>query len=335
MKEAMLYTKGAGKSVSCHLCAHRCEIKEGKRGICAVRENRNGILYSLVYGKLISQSVDPIEKKPLFHFLPGSFSFSIATVGCNFRCRHCQNADIAQMPRDLHRIIGEDAAPGAIVDAALRRDCQSISYTYTEPTIFFEYAYDTARLAREAGLKNVFVSNGYMTADAADAIAPYLDAINVDLKGLDPFYKKICGARLEPVVDSIRRMHRLGVWVEVTTLIIPEENDSDEALETLAGIIAEIDCSIPWHVSAFHPSYQMMDKPRTPMATMERARSIGSRAGLEYVYAGNLPLPDGETTTCPHCGEKVLERVGFSVIQERLAESKCTACGYEIRGVWP
>ncbi|MDX1765106.1 MAG: AmmeMemoRadiSam system radical SAM enzyme [bacterium] len=334
MKEAMFYDKGPGKTVNCRLCSHRCEIKEGKRGICAVRENRHGILYSLVYGKLISQGVDPIEKKPLFHFLPGSFSFSIATVGCNFRCRHCQNATIAQMPRDLHQIIGEEVAPPAIVEAALRQNCQSISYTYTEPTIFFEYAYDTARRARGAGLRNVFVSNGYMTGDAADCIAPYLDAINIDLKGLDPFYKKICGARLQPVVDSIRHMHRLGVWVEVTTLVIPEENDSNETLENLAEIIAEVDPSIPWHISAFQPSYQMTDKPRTPAATIERARAIGIKAGLEYVYVGNLPLPDGETTMCPQCDERVVERIGYSVIQEQLVDGQCGRCRHEINGVW-
>jgi pyruvate formate lyase activating enzyme len=330
----MLYEKGKESAVRCHLCCHRCKIKEGKRGICGVRENREGILYSLVYRKLISQAVDPIEKKPLFHFLPGSLSFSIATVGCNFQCRHCQNADIAQLPKDLHRIVGEDVSPETIVGAAKHRNCETISYTYTEPTIFFEYAYEIAQLARQKGIRNVFVSNGYMTPEATDRIGPYLDAINIDLKGLEPFYKKVCGAHLQPVVDSIKKMHDLGIWVEVTTLVIPSENDSDGELETLAGLIASVDRSIPWHISAFHPAYRMTDKPRTPAATIQRARRIGQKAGLQYVFVGNLPGLGGENTVCPRCRESVLERLGFTIVRNLLVNGKCPHCHGDIFGVW-
>jgi pyruvate formate lyase activating enzyme len=334
LKEAMLYQKSEDSEVVCNLCHHRCKIKDTKQGICGVRENRQGILYSLVYRKLISQAVDPIEKKPLFHFLPASTSLSIATVGCNFRCRHCQNADIAQMPHDLHRILGEDVAPEAIVKDAAKRGCESISYTYTEPTIFFEYAYDTARLAHEQGIRNVFVSNGYMTEEAVDLIAPYLDAINIDLKGLEPFYKKICGAHMQPVVENIRRMHKLGIWVEVTTLVIPTLNDGDDELRKLAEIVAGIDPCIPWHISAFHPSYRLLDKPRTSSSIIRRAREIGTEAGLRYVFEGNLPGEKGENTYCYQCGELLIERICFTVIRNRIQNGACPDCGTVIDGVW-
>ncbi len=330
----MLYQKSEGNEVVCNLCHHRCKIKDTKQGICGVRENRQGILYSLVYRKLVSQAVDPIEKKPLFHFLPASTSLSIATVGCNFRCRHCQNADIAQMPHDLKRILGEDVAPEAIVKDAAKRGCESISYTYTEPTIFFEYAYDTARLAHEQGIRNVFVSNGYMTEEAVDLLAPYLDAINIDLKGLESFYKKICGAHMQPVVENIRRMHKLGIWVEVTTLVIPTLNDGDDELRKLAEIVVGIDPCIPWHISAFHPSYRLLDKPRTPASIIRRAREIGTEAGLRYVFEGNLPGEKGENTYCYQCGELLIERIGFTIIRNRIQNGTCPDCGTVIDGVW-
>jgi len=330
----MFYEKGEGGEVLCSLCSHRCRIKDSKRGICGVRENRQGVLYSLVYRKLVSRTVDPIEKKPLFHFLPGSSSYSIATVGCNFRCRHCQNADIAQLPHDLGRIIGEDVAPEEIVREAARRDCSSISYTYTEPTIFFEYAYETAGLAHAQGIRNIFVSNGYITEEATRCIAPYLDGINIDLKGPEPFYKRICGAHLEPVVQTIRTMHELGIWVEVTTLVIPSLNDGDDELRQMAEIIADIDISIPWHISAFHPAYRLMHKPRTPAGTIQRARQIGIQAGLKYVYVGNLPGRNGEDTLCPQCGRVLTKRIGYTVTQNLISQGRCPDCGGYMDGVW-
>ncbi len=334
MKEAMLYEKLENQQVLCNLCHHRCRIKPGRRGICAVRENREGVLYSLVYRKVIARSIDPIEKKPLFHFLPGSLSYSIATVGCNFRCQHCQNADIAQMPHDLKQILGEDVPPAEIVREAVETGCRSIAYTYTEPTIFFEYALDAARMAHERGLKNVFVSNGYMTKEAIDRMAPCLDAINVDLKGGETFYRKICGAHLQPVVDTIRKMHALGIWVEVTTLVIPGLNDREDELKTLAGTIASIDVSIPWHLSAFHPAYHLSDKPRTPLETILKARRIGLESGLRYVFTGNLPGEEGEHTFCDRCGRTLLERLGYRVTKNRIENGRCPYCEADVQGVW-
>jgi pyruvate formate lyase activating enzyme len=222
MKEAMLYTALEDKNVKCALCAHRCLIRPGKRGVCGVRENRDGVLYSLVYRKLIAQHIDPIEKKPLFHVLPGSLSYSIATVGCNFKCSFCQNADISQMPADMNRITGHDVAPEALVEDAAGNGCRSIAYTYTEPTIYFEYAYDTADTAEKSDLLNVFVSNGYMTGECLDTIGARLHAANVDLKSFrDEYYKSLCKAKLQPVLDTLEKMKEMGIWVEVTTLLIP------------------------------------------------------------------------------------------------------------------
>lgn len=333
MREALLYDSTDGSSVHCRLCCHYCVIAPGKRGICAVRENRDGTLYSLVYGKVIAAQVDPIEKKPLYHFQPGSRSFSIATVGCNFRCKHCQNNDIAQAARRSDAIPGHDTTAEQVINAAISAGCTSISYTYTEPTIFFEFAYDCARLAHERGIKNVFVSNGYTSPEATRMIAPYLDANNIDLKGDEVFYQKIAGAKLQPVLDTIRLMKELGVWVEVTTLIIPDWNDSDEFLKRAADFLVSVDPNIPWHVTQFHPTHELLDKPRTPLGTLERARKIGLDAGLQYVYEGNSPGSGGESTACPSCGKLLIERIGFSIRTITLKNGRCPSCGTGIAGV--
>ncbi|MDP8215281.1 MAG: AmmeMemoRadiSam system radical SAM enzyme [Candidatus Euphemobacter frigidus] len=333
--EASLYAKLEGEKVRCDLCAHRCVIPEGKRGLCGVRENRGGTLYSLVYGRAVSTHVDPIEKKPLFNFLPGSLAFSVATAGCNMTCLHCQNADISQSPRVNGRIMGRDISPRQLVEEAQRQDCRTIAYTYTEPTIFFDYALDTARLGADVGLKNVFVTNGYMTAEALEMIAPVLSAANVDLKSFrDDFYRKICGARLQPVLDTIRKMFDLGIWLEVTTLVIPEHNDSDEELESIARYVAAISPEIPWHVSAFYPTYRLTSVGPTPASTLRRARKIGQDAGLQYVYTGNIPGDDGENTYCPGCGKKIVERIGYRVGRVDIREGKCAFCGSPVAGVW-
>ncbi|MEW6184503.1 MAG: AmmeMemoRadiSam system radical SAM enzyme [Thermodesulfobacteriota bacterium] len=333
MKEALLYDKREDRQVHCRVCNHHCLIKEGRRGICGVRENRQGILYSLVYGKPIAAHVDPIEKKPLFHFLPGSQSFSLATAGCNFRCRFCQNADISQV-RDLQEIPGKEVAPEEIVTAALKAHCRSISYTYTEPTIFFEYARDIALLAETRGLKNVFVSNGYMSREVLETLHPHLHAVNVDLKAFqDTFYKQQCGARLEPVLETLRIMKRLGIWVEVTTLIIPTLNDSKEELEALAKFIQEeLGAETPWHISRFHPTFQLNDLPPTPVKTLQQAWEIGKAAGLRYVYTGNVPGDAAEKTYCHHCGHLLLDRFGFSVLKNNLKEGRCPQCGTTMEG---
>jgi len=324
------------KTVECFLCNHRCHIKEGRRGICQVRENRDGTLYSLVYGKLVSQNVDPIEKKPLFHFLPGTLSYSIATVGCNFRCAHCQNYDISQYPR-LHNgaIAGSSVTPGHVVESAIEYGCRSISYTYIEPTIFFEFAYDCARLAHDRGVKNVFVSNGYTSPEATKKIAPFLDGNNIDLKAFtDKFYREVCGAKLAPVLDTILLMKELGVWVEVTTLVIPGWNDSDSELKEIARFIKGVDLEMPWHVTRFHPTYKMTDRNATPVSTLMRARQIGMAEGLKYVFVGNIPGEGGENTICPRCGETVVERFGFSISSHNLKGDKCGNCDQPIAGVF-
>jgi pyruvate formate lyase activating enzyme len=324
-----------GKKVQCSLCSHRCLIAVGKRGLCGVRENKDGILYSLVYDKVIAQNIDPIEKKPLFHFLPGSTSYSIATPGCNFRCKHCQNADISQLPHDRGgMILGKEAKPASIVEAALHYGCSSISYTYTEPTIYFELAYDTARLSVKAGLKNVFVTNGYITPEALRVIRPYLHAANIDLKGFrDDFYLRICGAKLQPVLDAIKLYKEYGIWVEITTLVIPGHNDSDEDLTGIARFIKSVDEDIPWHVSRFHPTYELTDQPVTPQATLKRARQIGFDSGLRFVYEGNIP-GEGEDTSCWKCGQALIKRIGFTVQTNTVEFGKCSRCGAVIAGVW-
>jgi len=331
MKEAMLYTKLKDDLVRCQLCAHRCTIKPHRVGICGVRRNEEGTLYTLVYAKAVAVHVDPIEKKPLYHFLPGSASFSIATIGCNFRCLFCQNADISQASKGGGwGYPVRDFPPEEVVAGAKRYKCASIAYTYTEPTIFFEYAYDTALLAHQEGIKNIFVTNGYMTEEALEAIEPYLDAANVDLKSFNPqFYRRIVGARLEPVLETIERMHEMRVWVEVTTLIIPGQNDGEEELREIARFIAGIDVKMPWHISRFVPHYKMRNIPFTPVETIHRATEIGHEEGLRYVYAGNVPGDPHENSYCPHCGQMVIRRLGYHTHSE-LKGRACPSCGEEL-----
>jgi pyruvate formate lyase activating enzyme len=334
--EAWLYETTQEKRVRCRLCSHMCVIGPGKRGICGVRENQDGVLHTKVYGRLIAANDDPVEKKPLFHLMPGSRSFSIATVGCNFKCRFCQNADIAQMPADRDGMVtGDRATPEQVVSAALNRNCASIAYTYTEPTVFFEFACDTARLAHHEGIKNVFVTNGFMSAEALERVSPWLDAANVDLKAYnDDFYRQQCGARLEPVKATLRRMKRQDIWVEVTTLIIPGLNDDPGELSRLAAFIAgELGTETPWHVSRFHPTYQLTDRGPTPLETLMEARRIGYAAGLNYVYTGNIPGQGGEDTACPGCGDIAIARRGFRIVDNRVRAGRCSGCGTTIHGV--
>ncbi len=336
MHEALFYEQTGEGKVVCGLCNHRCHISVGKRGRCGVRENQDGKLVSLVYGRLVSHNIDPIEKKPMFHFLPGSRSLSIATVGCNFQCLHCQNYQISQYP-SLHngQIEGVGHSPRSVVDEAVRSDCASISYTYVEPTIFYEFAYDCAGLAREQGIKNVFVSNGYMTPEVTRHLAPLLDGINIDLKSFSgSFYQKICKARLEPVLENIRLFHELGVWVEVTTLIIPGLNDSEDELRSIARFLRSVSAHIPWHVTGFYPTYKMMDRPATSTATLQKARAIGRAEGLSFVYEGNVAGSGGEDTHCPGCDTLVIHRAGFSSRQVAMEDGHCAACKLPIAGVW-
>jgi pyruvate formate lyase activating enzyme len=337
LHEAMLWERLGpdDERVRCDLCSHHCVILPGHQGVCHVRENRGGTLYTLVYGEVIAQHVDPIEKKPLFHFYPGSRAYSIATPGCNFRCAFCQNWEISQMPRERAAVHGQPASPAQIAAAAQAAGCASVAYTYTEPTIFAEYALDTAREAQALGLKNVFVSNGYMTPALLDRMAGLIDAINVDLKaGRGEFYHKISGAALEPVLANLKRIQQLGIWLEVTTLVIPGLNDSDDELRWMATYLHdELGPDVPWHVSRFYPNYQMADALPTPTAALSRAWDIGHDVGLRYVYVGNLPSNQTENTFCPQCGALVISRLGFRVRQNALRAGACAACGTTISGV--
>jgi pyruvate formate lyase activating enzyme len=335
IKEAMLYEKLESGQVRCKLCAHRCAIKPDRRGVCGVRENKDGVLYSLVYGTLIAENIDPIEKKPFFHVYPASKSYSIATVGCNFNCEFCQNHDISQMPRSTRMITGEDFLPAEIVARGKKSGSKTIAYTYTEPTIYFELAYDTAKIAVENGLKNVFVTNGFMTPETIETIAPYLTAANVDLKSFrDEFYKKLCGARLNPVLESLKKMKGLGIWVEITTLLIPTLNGNDEELKDIAQFIAGLGKETPWHISRFHPQFKMLNVPVTSISSLHKAVEIGKQAGLKYVYSGNVPGDEGENTKCFNCGNLLIERCGFKIVSITLTGNKCSKCGTELEGVF-
>ncbi len=333
MKEAALYKKLEDDYVRCNLCSHYCRIGTGERGKCGVRENVGGTLFTLVYDKVAALHVDPIEKKPLFHFYPGSTSLSVATMGCNFSCVFCQNADLSQVSGRRGAIRGDAIPPTAIVELAKRERCRTVSYTYTEPTIFMELAEETARLAQEVGILNVFVTNGFMTKEALDFIDGRLDAANVDLKSFrEEFYERICGARLKPVLRSIERMKAMGVWVEVTTLAIPGENDSDEEMREIAGFLYKLDPDIPWHISRFHPMHKMLDRNSTPIETLERARQIGLDVGLRYVYCGNVPGADRENTFCASCGTLLVRRLGFRLLERKVRGGKCVACGAHVAG---
>ena len=335
IKEAMLYHPLEDQKVSCVLCYHNCQIAPGKLGICRVRENREGKLFTRVYGDLIAAHVDPIEKKPLYHFLPGTTSFSIATVGCNFRCPFCQNWQISQATKDKDHVgYGQAYSPNEVVSSAKKHRCRSIAYTYTEPTIYFEFAYDTARLAKEEGLANVFVTNGYMRPEALETIKPYLDACNVDLKAFqEDFYKDMCGAHLQPVLESIRLMKKLDIWVEITTLVIPGRNDSEEELTQIARFIKDVDPRIPWHISRYHPDYNYTDSEATPVETLRLARSIGMKEGLRFIYIGNV-LGESEGTACPKCQKLLILRQGFYMSENKVQKGKCPYCGTAIPGVF-
>jgi pyruvate formate lyase activating enzyme len=336
MREALFYEKLPDKNVQCQLCNQYCLIADKERGLCGVRENHDGKLYTLVYGKVIAEHIDPIEKKPLFHFLPGTTSYSIATVGCNLRCSFCQNADISQASKEGYffqkkEIPGETRTPEQIVREALHHDCASIAYTYTEPTIFVEFALDVMKLARKEGLKNVWVSNGYTTKEALKTVAPYLDAANIDLKFFnDEIYWRICGCHLNPVLETLKLYKKLKIWLEITTLIIPGQNDDKKQLTGIAEfIVKELGANTPWHISRFFPTYQMNTVSPTPEATIERAYEIGKKAGLNYIYAGNIESNGMENTYCPKCGKVVIQRSGYD-IQRLDDQGKCKNCGTKI-----
>jgi len=333
MHEVYLYKKLPHKSVQCLNCNHYCVIKNGQRGICGVRENINGKLYSLVYGKIAALNIDPIEKKPFFHFLPGTFSLSIGTVGCNFSCLNCQNWEISQAPRFNKSISGENISPQEIVELALKNHLPSISYTYNSPTVFSDFALDTMKLATKKGLKNCWVSNGFMSKELLKEISPYLDAINVDIKAFsEETYKKFFGGRLKPILDNVKTIKKMGIWLEITTLAIPGISDSESMFKKIAAFIKnELGENTPWHITRFSGaiSWKLQNVPDTPLETLEKAYSIGKKVGLNYVYVGNVPGSKYENTYCPRCGALMIERNGYS-IKRYDNNGKCSKCGADL-----
>lgn len=350
MKTCFLYETLPDDVVRCTACAHHCVIGLGQTGICGVRQNVGGKLQLLVYGRASAVAVDPIEKKPLFHVLPGSEILSIGTLGCNFGCTFCQNWDISQATLDLRRQyqagtyatkleklerFGKKVSPEELVDYAVTKKIPALAFTYNEPTVFFEYAYDAMKLAKNHNLKTVFVSNGYQSSVAVEKLRGLLDAINIDLKSMNPdFYRKTCKAKLQPVLDNIRRFNAAGVWVELTTLLIPGRNDADAEVLAAAEFIASVDPKIPWHLTAFHPDFQMHDAQATPLQTLQKSYQIAKDAGLKYVYVGNIPDPKLENTYCENCTTLLVRRQGYDVTIERLANGMCLACGQKIPGLW-
>lgn len=323
----MLYDRIGGGSVKCRLCARRCTIAPGRRGTCGVRENAGGTLSTLVYGKAVSYAIDPIEKKPLFHFHPGTETFSIATVGCNFKCRFCDNWVISQ----AKEIEGEPLSPEEIVSLAKSRGCRSISYTYTEPTVFFEYAFETAKLAKKQGIFNTFVTNGFITPEAIGTISPYLDAATVDFKGSGDaaFYRAFCGAPdSSPVFDALLEMKRRKIFIEVTNLIVPGGGDLADPFKKLTRwICGELGEDTPYHILRFFPSYMCSEDESVPPDAMGAFLHWARDGGLRHVYAGNMAGSEFENTICPSCGKVAIERHGFEVTSIRLKKNACAHCG--------
>jgi len=329
-KEALLYDKLNG-NVNCHVCARTCFIAPKRRGFCQTRENIDGKLYTLIYAATSSVAVDPIEKKPLFHFYPGTTVFSLGTVGCNFRCKHCQNWTISQATLD--EISTKEILPEEAIKLAKEYGCKSIAWTYNEPTIWLEYTYDTAKLAKKEDIKTVYVTNGYMTEESFDLMKPYLDAANIDLKGMsEKFYKELCSAKLQPVLDTIKRMYENKIHIEITNLLIPGYNDSEELIRELVKfMVDEVGVEVPLHFTRFFPYYQLNHLPPTQVETLKKAHKIAKEAGMKYVYIGNVPTEDGEKTFCPECGEVLIERNGFQIVSDELKETrKCPKCGARI-----
>ncbi|NYB27355.1 MAG: AmmeMemoRadiSam system radical SAM enzyme [Methanobacteriaceae archaeon] len=329
-KEAILYEK-VDNALNCKICQRRCIISPGKTGFCQMRENVDDKIYSLNYAAVSSAAVDPIEKKPLFHFYPGSMVFSLGSVGCNFRCRHCQNWGISQA--ELENIPTRDMLPEDAIRLTKEYECKSIAWTYNEPTMWFEYTLDSAKIARKEDIKTIYVTNGYMSEESFQEIKPYLDAANIDLKGMtEKFYQDLCEARLEPVLDTIVKMHDAKIHIEITNLMIPGYNDSDEDIRSLVKFMAdEVGVEVPLHFTRFFPQYQMQELPPTEIKYLEKAHKIARDAGMKYVYIGNVPTADGENTYCPECGETVIQRDGFSVMSDKIKETrKCPRCKADI-----
>ncbi|MBF0479219.1 MAG: AmmeMemoRadiSam system radical SAM enzyme [Candidatus Omnitrophica bacterium] len=320
--------------IECHLCPRHCRMNPGERGNCLARMNLDGELKTLVYGNPCAVHVDPIEKKPLFHFLPGSKAFSLATAGCNLHCQYCQNWEISQ--RKPEEVESSDLPPQAVVDEAIRTGCQSIAFTYSDPVIFYEYAYDTSKLAKQNKVRSVFITAGYIEQQPLLDLFPYVDAIKVDFKGItDKFYQKMAEATLQPVLDSIKTIHKSKVWMELVNLIVPTWNDAEKDLDLLCSwVMNELGPDVPLHFSKFWPMHKLANLPPTPVETMTRAWDIAKNKGLHYVYIGNVPGHPGNNTYCPQCKNVIIERDGYQILRYNLKSGICGFCGEVIPGVW-
>jgi len=333
MKKALLNEK-VSDGIRCLVCSHHCILKDNQLGVCKVRKNINGELYSLNYDKVATTHADPIEKKPLYHFLPASTSYSVAAMGCNFKCVFCQNNSLSVVQGENY-IYGEAISPEQLVQTALRYGSQSISYTYSEPTIYFELMIETAKLAKDKGLKNVMVTNGYMSSHALGEIAPYMDGANIDLKAFsDDFYKKYCGARLAPVLETIKGMREKGIWIELTTLLIPGLNDDPGEIKELISFILSVDDTIPWHMSRFYPQHKLTDVPPSSPAAISDFLETATEMGLKYLYAGNVSSGKWDDTRCPRCNTTLIERNGYFTRVLDFTDGQCGTCGHAIPGIW-
>jgi pyruvate formate lyase activating enzyme len=330
IKDASFYKKLDNSKVECNLCSHKCKISEGSTGICGVRQNKDGKLYSLIYGLCSSMASDPIEKKPLYHFYPGSSVFSIGTVGCNFSCLHCQNYSISTAKPDFSYM--KKITPDDVVDFAKEQDCKGVAFTYNEPSIWYEFTLDSAKLAKKQGLYTVYVTNGYISEGPLREISPVLDAMNIDVKAFtDSFYKKVCKAKLQPVLDICILAKELGIHLELTYLVIPGYNDSEKEVESFCRwVVEKLGYSTPVHFSRFHPDYNMLNVSRTPMDTMINVFNIAKKTGLSFVYLGNVSNGDYENTICPKCGNICVKRVGFSTRTTGLDKGNCSNCGEKL-----
>ncbi len=333
-RPARYHEKLPDNVVRCHVCPHNCIIHEGRSGICYTRVNFQGDLYTIAYGNPCSLAVDPIEKKPLFHFFPGAKIYSMATAGCNFRCLNCQNWQISQSPPE--ELDHYDLMPGEVVEQAIHHDTKMIAFTYTEPTVFYEYMFDTAKVAHEKGLKTVIVSNGYVNEQPLLDLCPYLDAANIDLKCFDDkIYQKLDGGRLQPVLDTLKTLKEKGVWLEITNLLVPTYTDNPELIQAMCDwLVANNFADTPLHFSRFFPTYKLEHLPPTSESILIQAKEIAVKAGLKYVYIGNTPSLHGENTYCPNCKRMVVERIGYSVTKNYIQDGKCGFCGVSVAGKW-
>jgi pyruvate formate lyase activating enzyme len=331
---ALHYEKIAGKKVICHLCPRECRVADKERGYCGVRENRGGDYFTLVHSRICAVHVDPIEKKPLFHFLPGTQALSLATAGCNMECRFCQNWEISQFRPE--QVSSTEASPQALLNATRRERIPTIAYTYSEPTIFYEYMLDIARLTSQNGVRNVVISNGYIAEKPLRELAPHLAAYKVDLKAFtQDFYRNQCNATLEPVLESLKILKAIGLWTEIVVLIIPTLNDDASSNRAMfQWIMKELGPDVPVHLTRFHPTYKIRNLPRTPVKILEKIRAIALDEGLHFVYLGNTPGHPAESTRCPKCNEVVIERYGYVVGPVQLKDGCCPKCGTPIAGVW-